>query len=80
LSLNNDGLFRLFKHAFQAAQQGKRENNAAILRLLKITAQEIGDRPDKGCRLGEIQGTHKSVLAHISGIFNDDLKPSFYHG
>lgn len=37
--LGKYGLLAWLQHAFQAAQQGKRQNNAPVLALLEVTAQ-----------------------------------------
>lgn len=34
------------KHALQPPQQGERQDDAAVLRLFEIAAQQIGDGPD----------------------------------
>lgn len=47
-----------FQHTFHAPQQGERQDDAAVLRLLEVTAQQIGNRPEKGCRLGMVFRVH----------------------
>lgn len=58
------GGFALFEHAFKTAEQGKGKDDTAILALLKITAQKIGNRPDKGGGLGEVDG-HEYILSSL---------------
>ena len=41
-----DLFFRLFEHAIEAAQHGKRDHDAAVLGRAVWAAQEIGDVPD----------------------------------
>jgi len=36
------------KHAVQTPQHGERQDDLAVFRLLVVTAQQVGNRPDKG--------------------------------
>lgn len=58
-------LFGRFQHAFQTAQQGKRQDNAPILRALEIAAQQISDRPDK-LSIGVLVVRHASTKTVVS--------------
>ena len=49
------------QYAFQTAQQREWQDDAAVLRLFKVTTKQISDRPDKGGGLGEVFG-HSVVL------------------
>ena len=57
----------LLQHAFKTTQQGKGKDDTAILALLEITAQQIGNRPDKGGGLGEVDG-HKNILSSLVAV------------
>lgn len=41
-----------FQHAVQAAQDGERQDDPAVLGLLVIAAQEVGDGPDERGKVG----------------------------
>ena len=64
--LGKHGGLALFQHTFKTAEQGKGEDDATILALLEITAQQIGNRPDKGGRLGEVDG--HSILSSLISV------------
>lgn len=53
IELGEDLGFALGEHAFEAAQEGEGQNDAAVLALLEITAKEVGESPDVG---GEVVG------------------------
>lgn len=57
-----------FQNAVEAAQHGERQNHLAIFRLLVVTTQKVGNRPDEGrkCLLVHVQWP-KSGLAHCAG-------------
>ena len=48
LKLGEDGGLRLLEHAVEAPQDGERQDHLAILRLLVVAPEEVGDRPDEG--------------------------------
>ena len=50
--LRQDGVFGGLQHAVQTAQDGEREDDFAILRLLVVATKQIGDRPDEGGEVG----------------------------
>ena len=47
-----------FEHAVEAAQDGERQDDLAVLGLLVVAAQQIGDGPDEG---GEIGVAHRRM-------------------
>jgi len=49
------------QHTFHAAQQGERQDDAAVLRLLEVTAQQVGNRPEKGGGLGMVFRVHAAA-------------------
>jgi len=49
------------QHTFHTPQQGERQDDAAVLRLLEVTAQQIGNRPEKGGRLGMVFRVHATA-------------------
>ncbi|OQB95809.1 MAG: hypothetical protein BWX86_01072 [Verrucomicrobia bacterium ADurb.Bin122] len=46
--LGEHGGFGRLQHAVEPAQHGEREDDLAVVRLLVIAAEEVGDGPDKG--------------------------------
>jgi hypothetical protein len=42
------------QHTLQAAQQGERQDDPAVLRLLEVTSEQVCHRPDEGCCGGEV--------------------------
>ena len=46
------GGFGRFKHAIEPAQNGERQDDLAVFGLLVVAAQEIGDGPDEGGKIG----------------------------
>lgn len=49
------------QHALHPPQQGERQDDAAVLRLLEVTAQQVGNRPEKGGRLGMVFRVHATA-------------------
>ena len=62
------------EHAVQAAQHGERQDDPAVLALLEVAAQQVGDRPDEGgegllvhgwrisgCRVGAFPGRARTL-------------------
>src|SRR5690554_2513420 len=64
---------RWLKNTLQTTQQGKRQNHAPILALLEITAQKVGNRPDKSGGLRVIGfvvcHTREAPFSALSGQF-----------
>ncbi|MNZ98166.1 hypothetical protein D3C78_1174430 [compost metagenome] len=58
LSLRQNGGLGRPQHALHAPQQGERQDDAAVLRLLEIAAQQVGDGPEEGGGLGVIFRVH----------------------
>jgi len=46
------------QHAFHAAQQRERQDDAPVLRLLEVAPQQVGNGPEEGSRLGVIFRIH----------------------
>ena len=49
------------QHTLHSAQQGERQDDATVLRLLEVTAQQVGNRPEKGGRLGMVFRVHATA-------------------
>lgn len=49
------------QHTFHPPQQGERQDDAAVLRLLEVTAQQVGNRPEKGGGLGMVFRVHAAA-------------------
>lgn len=60
-ALATDLVFGRLQHALETPQQGEREDDPPILRLLEIATQKFGERPDVGRELGSVGG-------HGSGV------------
>ena len=63
-----DFIFGGLKDAFHAAQQSERKNDAAILRLLEIAAEEVGNGPEKSGGLGVVFVGHEEAGRFISSF------------
>jgi hypothetical protein len=42
------------QHAVEAAQDGERQDHLAVVRLLVVAAQQVGDLPQEAGDLGEV--------------------------
>ena len=56
---------RLSEHALQASQNGEGQDDAPVLRLFEVTAQEIREGPDI---CGELGGVGRHVVA-VGALF-----------
>jgi hypothetical protein len=45
---SEDGILGVFQNAVQATQDGEGEDGLAVLGLLVVAAQKVGNRPDEG--------------------------------
>ena len=54
--LGEHGGLRAFENAVEPPEDGERQDDLAVLGLLVIAAEEIGDRPDEG---GEVRRAHE---------------------
>jgi hypothetical protein len=48
-------------NTLKTAQQRKGQDHTPVLRLFKITAQQIGHRPDKRSRLRKVSVSHETL-------------------
>ena len=53
----------LLQHAVQTAQHGEREDHLAVLRLLVVASQEVGDGPDEGGVVVDGGPRHAAVVS-----------------
>src|SRR5690554_1015652 len=68
LSCSEHRRFGGLQHTLQAPQQSKRQDNAAILRLLEIAAQKVRHRPDKSSQLRMALCIHNASPPALLGI------------
>jgi hypothetical protein len=62
------GLLGGLEHAVQAAQHGEGEDHLAVLGLLVVAAQQVGDRPDeRGVVLDGVRITRRHGVAMLPG-------------
>ncbi|MNR02343.1 hypothetical protein D3C85_1181890 [compost metagenome] len=59
--LADHGILGRLQHALHAPQQGERQDDATVLGLLEVTAQQIGNRPEESGRLGMILRVHATT-------------------
>ncbi|MNF76434.1 hypothetical protein D3C84_585480 [compost metagenome] len=59
--LADHGILGRLQHALHTPQQGERQDDATVLGLLEVTAQQIGNRPEESGRLGMILRVHAII-------------------
>ena len=69
--LGEHGGFGRLQHAVEAAQDGEREDDLAVVRLLVIAAEEVGDGPNKGGEVGIGHGRGDSRRRGLRGQADD---------
>ena len=47
---------RAAENALEASQDGEGQNDAAVLRLLEVASKQVGERPNVGGGLREVDG------------------------
>ena len=65
-----------FEHAIEPAQNGEGQNDLAVLRLLVIAAEQIGDGPDEGGEVGVGHGAFRGCVGRGMAPAGDAAGPS----
>ncbi|MNN05474.1 hypothetical protein D3C81_1182350 [compost metagenome] len=61
VGLANHGILGRRQHTLQTPQQGERQDDATVLGLFEVTAQQVGNRPEKSGRLGMVFRVHSII-------------------
>ena len=66
-----------FQHAIQAAQHGEGQDDLAVFGLLVVAAQEVGDGPDEGGKVGIAHGCSNlrrwAVVGRPAGFVTEEM-------
>ncbi len=61
IGLTNHRFLGRLQHTLHTPQQGERQDDATVLGLLEVSAQQVGNRPEKGGRLGMVFRVHATA-------------------